>query len=323
MSLVIFDMDGVIIDVSGSYREAIRRTVTVFCGFLKNAAELPRPLFSLADLAYIKQSGGLNNDWDATYKLLDLLANRLTPNSALTDLAALNQIDASPLALFLTTQAAPLKRLFNDYPQNNGMFAHFYQGDIGHGNIIKQIFQEIYLGEKLFKATYGFDPEYVFAPGLIESEPLFLGPPLFKRLAQQYTLAIATGRPLNEALYPLEKHGMRGYFKMLLSHDDCELAAQAHLSATGVKCALGKPHPYMLNTISAAIGQNGAKRYFVGDMPDDMRAAKAAQDNFRALGVAYAGGNTVEITKLLLDNGADVVLESPHALEEFLREQAE
>ena len=61
-SLIVFDMDGVLIDVSGSYRETVRKTARLFFTGARGFDKLPDPLFSLKDLAKIKQSGGLNND---------------------------------------------------------------------------------------------------------------------------------------------------------------------------------------------------------------------------------------------------------------------
>ena len=69
MDLLIFDMDGVLIDVSKSYREAVRRTVDVYLrdclGF-----ETKREMISQKTIALFKSSGGFNNDWDLTSGLL-------------------------------------------------------------------------------------------------------------------------------------------------------------------------------------------------------------------------------------------------------------
>ena len=72
-NLIVFDMDGVIVDVSGSYREAVRKTARLFLKGIGFENALPDPLFSLADLAGVKQAGGLNNDWELTYHVLNLL----------------------------------------------------------------------------------------------------------------------------------------------------------------------------------------------------------------------------------------------------------
>lgn len=57
---LLFDIDGVLVDVSKSYREAIRKTARFF---------LKRPV-SMQEVAEVKNKIGMNNDWDATYALI-------------------------------------------------------------------------------------------------------------------------------------------------------------------------------------------------------------------------------------------------------------
>jgi len=66
-------MDGVIMDVSASYRDVVRRTTKLFFRPARSSENLPEPLFELSDLAAVKQSGGLNNDWDLTFVVINLL----------------------------------------------------------------------------------------------------------------------------------------------------------------------------------------------------------------------------------------------------------
>lgn len=63
MKALLFDMDGVLVDVSASYRQAVRETVRRFSGS------------GIGDRAIqdYKDRGGLNNDWDLT---LTALADR-------------------------------------------------------------------------------------------------------------------------------------------------------------------------------------------------------------------------------------------------------
>ena len=72
-NLIVFDMDGVLVDVSKSYRETIRQTAGLFFKMAPSSEKLPEPLFPLADLAAVKQSGGLNNDWDLSCLVISLL----------------------------------------------------------------------------------------------------------------------------------------------------------------------------------------------------------------------------------------------------------
>ena len=57
---VLFDMDGVLVDVTASYRKAIQDTVGFFTG--KKAL--------LKEIQSLKEKGGYNNDWDLTEAIL-------------------------------------------------------------------------------------------------------------------------------------------------------------------------------------------------------------------------------------------------------------
>ncbi|MEE2962312.1 MAG: TIGR01548 family HAD-type hydrolase [Myxococcota bacterium] len=56
---ILFDMDGVLVDVSGSYRQAMIQTGACFGVNI-----------SLEDIATIKAEGNANNDWDVTHRLI-------------------------------------------------------------------------------------------------------------------------------------------------------------------------------------------------------------------------------------------------------------
>lgn len=58
---LLFDMDGVLVDVTKSYRKAIQQTAEYF---------LKREVL-LLEVKKIKSQVGMNNDWDATYALID------------------------------------------------------------------------------------------------------------------------------------------------------------------------------------------------------------------------------------------------------------
>jgi len=58
---LLFDMDGVLVDVTKSYRKAIQQTASYFLN----------RVVSMREVSKIKQRVGMNNDWDATYKLIN------------------------------------------------------------------------------------------------------------------------------------------------------------------------------------------------------------------------------------------------------------
>ena len=61
IGLILFDIDGVIRDVSNSYRMAIQETVNKFCGW--------KP--SILDIDSIKSEGCWNNDWDLSLEMIN------------------------------------------------------------------------------------------------------------------------------------------------------------------------------------------------------------------------------------------------------------
>ncbi len=70
MDVLIFDMDGVLIDVSGSYRKTIQRTIQIYLetclGFARNRGSW----ITNEEISLFKSAGGFNNDWDLTSGLL-------------------------------------------------------------------------------------------------------------------------------------------------------------------------------------------------------------------------------------------------------------
>ncbi len=77
---VIFDMDGVLIDVSSSYRAVVARTCEIYLTTILNLRpSKTADLISPTDITALKLVGGFNNDWDATAGLLTCLVAGLVP----------------------------------------------------------------------------------------------------------------------------------------------------------------------------------------------------------------------------------------------------
>jgi len=60
IKVILFDIDGVLADVSASYREAIRKTAEKYIGRIISDIEIER----------LKDEGGFNNDWKLTFELI-------------------------------------------------------------------------------------------------------------------------------------------------------------------------------------------------------------------------------------------------------------
>ena len=324
-NLIVFDMDGVIIDVSASYRDVVRHTATLFFQPTRGAENLPAPLFDLADLAALKQSGGLNNDWDLTYLVLKLLFS-------LVDMPAIHECrdpwtlyhenirrcDAAPLAAFLRSTDKPLMSLFKQHGRlENEFIKSLHEGDVGSGNIIKQIFQEIYLGADLFRSTYNHDPAAYRGEGFILRERMLIDQSFLTELSKSNVLAIATGRPKAEAEYPLKQFKLSPYFSQVMTLDDCLKEENRILLQENRIVSLSKPDPFMLDAIASNQAEAFDRCYYVGDMPDDMLAAARSKAKYKGIGLLSSAPDRASLKQEMIRAGADYTIESLDALKEI------
>ena len=328
--MIVFDMDGVIVDVSGSYRETVRQTARLFFSGAVSSERLPDPLFSLTDLARVKQSGGLNNDWDLTFMIINLLFTQVqdVPDTKALDpwsrfREAMGRCDVAPLAEFLTSEKLPVTTLMKQVGKvENEFVATLYAGDVGSGNVIKQMFQEIYLGKELFESTYGIPTRVFHDKGYINREKLLIEKDLLESLSENNTLAIATGRPRAEADYPLDVFGLRKFFSEILTLDDCLEAEREIFQREKKKVSLSKPNPYMLDAIEASQKHHASKHFFIGDMPDDMVAASRSTAGFIGIGILKSSSDKDRLKRDLTAAGADHVIENFETLKEIIDMQS-
>lgn len=167
---VIFDMDGVLVDVANSYRQAIKKTVeTVIANkYDKNMTVM------MLDIDALKRIPGFNNDWDLSFALIRLLIRGVNQRG----------FDKKAIALDKQTKSSKEYRL------------------------VKDIFQSYYLGERLFIEIYKRKPPTILAQGLISNETLLLDLTILKSLSNKYKIGVATSRPRFEALYALKNLGI-------------------------------------------------------------------------------------------------------------------
>ncbi len=330
--LIVFDMDGVIADVSRSYRDTVRKTARLFFRPAPRWAELPSPLFPLSDLARLKQSGNLNNDWDLSCRVIELLMSRLDPlpahpESRPGDLRdpwelfrdTMRRCDLEPLIAHLRASPQPLSDLlFQAGGREDGFVRSLYRGEVGRGNLIKQIFQEVYLGAELFTRTYKMPPRMYSGPGYIEREELLAPPGLLGELAGRHILAIATGRPGDEARYLLSRFSLSPFFRRVATLDDCLREQERILAREGRQVSLSKPDPFMLDVIAGELVGEFSGCYYVGDLPDDVEAARRSRYGFRSVGLLQAAPDREALRADLQRAGADYVAEDFAALAELL-----
>jgi phosphoglycolate phosphatase-like HAD superfamily hydrolase len=133
-------------------------------------------------------------------------------------------------------------------------------------------------------------------------------------------LGIASGRPRFEAELALKRFRISHYFDSVVTLDECEKEEVRILKISGKRKKLTKPHPYSILKVVQEIGLPNPQCGYVGDVVDDMRAAKAARkkSNILAIGFLSSHAHRNETRKSLLDAGADVVIEVPAELLRFI-----
>ncbi|MGC9329184.1 MAG: HAD family hydrolase, partial [Candidatus Hinthialibacter sp.] len=157
----------------------------------------------------------------------------------------------------------------------------------------RDLFQQFYLGEELYKKYYGRSITYTPKPGLIHKEEPLHGKKktlqsLEKLRQAGYRLGVATGRPRMEIRTPLSEWDALHYFEAdrIVTHDEVEKAEEI-ARRSGVSESLGKPHPYaFMKSIRSDLSEieiynlcnsslpDRQKYLIVGDAMADIWAAK-------------------------------------------------
>ena len=294
---VVLDVDGVLVDVAGSYRRAIRESLDHVYG--ATVAD--------EDVQAFKDAGGFNNDWELTYAAaLYLLASREGYDGdvgAFTDSVAAEGggLDSAATVVDgLPADAAAAVR------------------DAWDPDRLRDVFQALYLGDDLYRELEGGDPP-VEAAGYIHDEPVLLERTTLDRLTERFGVGVLTGRPAAEADIALERVGLSVPADRRFTMDDWEA---------------GKPDPHALVTLAerfeadARESGDGADAgafsvAFVGDTLDDVLTAVNAERadperEYHGVGV-LTGGLTGETGRQKYEaTGADAVIDSVNDLPDLL-----
>ena len=320
--IIIFDVDGTLVDVTDSYRQVIVLAAAKYLDLLG----LQPPELTGDCYDHFKRMGGFNDDWDLTAGLLELLLATLPPA---VDPGPLPD-DQRSLVAVLRESASSLAGLQLALPDwdvlqalvsaGGGGFAGVRAltggrnrwlvargGDAERHDLVQRIFAEIYLGPDRFAQAYGVPPAYYTDQGLAERERLLISPCTLEALSRSHRLGIATGRTGFELALFTEQFGLGDMFETCITMDDC-LAA-----TTAGQGSLLKPHPFALSLAAEAIDPSGVlSAAYVGDTADDVSAARRAdgQRPWQAIALVPDPQHWIHFEAL----GADIILQHPDQL---------
>lgn len=252
---LIFDVDGVLVDVNDSLRMVTCNAVQFY---LTSILSWKTDTFYVVprDIAFFKSAGGFNDDWDLTraFVLLYLVkANRLAATHATRLRRAAPTIGQVTRALRQSACGYPgLQRLLLD-PLDQAARSWVLGG--WDTELIARVFKEHFAGKKFCREFYGFDPQYYFGPAYIDRDRPLVDPRLLA--AGNWKLGLYTGRTLAESKHAISLIGAEKLFQWehVVTADD----------------SIYKPNPRGLELLAQRMGFKRA--VFFGDMPDDAEAA--------------------------------------------------
>ncbi len=282
---VVLDIDGVLVDVADSYRQAVIESVErVYGETLERTA-----------IQQFKDAGGFNNDWLVTDAVaLYVLATQAGYDHTIetfTDRIAAEGggLDGAQATLAAALPNATFEDIIETWDRDE----------------LRRVFQALYLGTELYGELEDDEPPFE-TDGLIHDEPVIVEPETLETLTATYDVGVVTGRPAAEAAIALERVGLSVPDEHRFTMDNWE-----H----------GKPHPYALLTLAERFDAESV--VFVGDTLDDVKTAINADREdtdrtYQGLGV-LTGGLTGETGRQKFSEaGATAVLESVNALPGWL-----
>lgn len=282
---IIFDCDGVLVDVADSYGAAIVETVS---HILDDTLDLPgTPPITPEVIQSFKDTGGFNNEIDLAYAAILLRAAsercaRDVPEiadmaAACPDIAAAEQMAAN-----MTNISDIVERLA--YPSA--------------GSTVGRVFDQLFYGPVLYRKVFGIDSEFA-GTGLIERERLILDQDIVGWLSKRFgsKVGMVTGRGHESARHTLG--GLLGTFNP---------AGSVFLEDE--PRSMAKPNPEPL--VSAIDAMDIRHCIYVGDSAEDLMMARAASDDRTVTFVGIYGSSASPQKRLDLfrSRGADHAVRS-------------
>jgi HAD superfamily phosphatase len=277
---VLFDIDGVLVDIRKSYNSAIKKTVEYMLKEITGRSF--RGLVTDQIILKFRASGGFNNDTDTTYAIM-LAILALQPSNVAQGRKFLMQVAGSAddtgylsVERFLASYGIKKWKELLNYPApiKDSMFA--------------RVFDELFYGPELFRKQDHLEPKY-WAGGrpFIKYDRLDVKVRTMKRLNEMFggNLAIVSGRSRLAAEYSLKP--VMKYFNL-----------GACVFLEDEKREYAKPNPYAIKHAMEVMGAKSA--VYSGDSAEDLMMARRAEKE-AGVRIAFVGvyGNSPQPTSTI------------------------
>jgi HAD superfamily phosphatase len=221
---IIFDIDGVLVDVRRSYNEAIIKTVQLI---LKESYDIKiADKFPFENLiSKLRNTGGFNNDIDTAYAIILILLycvliNKMNIDRTLTIFEEIvEKLDdkGKDTVEKELEKMGDIRMIINKlrYPGrvDNDDHADADADADANDNMISRLFNEIFYGPVLFKKQFNKEPRYYFDKPLISNDIVIVREETIRLLSQRFNgnLGLISGRSKVASYFTLSK--LMKYFK--------------------------------------------------------------------------------------------------------------
>ena len=319
---IIFDIDGVLIDVRKSYNEAIKNTVQFVVGSIIKKDNL-KELVTDKIILKFRQTGGFNNDADTSYAIsLALLSFPELENSNFENFLIDVAEHGDETGIYSIEKY--IKKLLANKTSNNSIKINKildylnYPGKVGE-SIISTVFDEFFYGQELFSKKHRIKPEYYFGKPLIENDRIVITDNTIRKIRERFNgkIAMVSGRSKIAAAYALDKK-----FYLLNEKDN-----SVFLEDEDRKYA--KPNPYGLKKVINKINieNDDDDILYCGDSIEDLIMCRRAEEELnqknpsrtRRVNIIFCGiygcsNNPNELINNFIDKKADIIIKSVNNL---------
>ena len=296
---IIFDCDGVLIDVTNSYDTTINKTISYVLKEIANIT-VDTPLTNEVLLKF-KSTGGFNDEIDITYSgiLCFIAAEKLNKDPVELILDVLNNADDSGIAY--------IENFLNAAGDISDIKSRLGYPSADKNDLVHATFDQLFFGPELYSKI--FQKKSNFSEnGYIENDNVIVNSELIEALKKKFNdkIAIVTGRGFN---------AISSSLKEILNQFNVENSVFLEDEPRD----LAKPNPQSL--IRAMKGLNSKNCLYVGDSMEDMiLAQKASELGFQATfcGI-YGSGKLPEMKKKMFnEKNVSLILKSINFLPKAL-----
>ena len=296
---IIFDCDGVLIDITESYDLTIIKTTKYVLENFSNISDSIQIDSKIID--GFKSTGGFNDEVDLAYASIITLvaAKKIQRDQTEFIFEVIKNCDTSGILsaekyIEKLTEINEIKNKLS-YPGTH------------HDNPLYKIFDQLFYGPELYEKLFKIKSKFVES-GLIENDMVIVNDSLILKLKTKFSskISIVTGRGKESVRYSL---------KNLLEQFDTDNSVFLEDEPR----EMAKPNPVSL--IQAIKGMKSNSIVYVGDSMEDLIMAKeASEQGYQATfcGIIGTSKDPQKKLKLFEKNGAMLVLESINLLPKVL-----